>query len=266
LLRFLETGEVQRVGSVQSERRVNVRVIAASNRALEDEVEKKNFREDLFYRLNVVRLQVPPLRDRLNDVPSLARHFVEKFSRQYGLEPVEIEPGVFDVLTAYTWPGNVRELRNVIERTMVRLKGSTLSVSDLPSELRRAPALPSPSSVEPSARQTISWEPLFDRMVSGRDSFWSVVYEPFMSRDITRQQIREMVALGLERTSGDYRALAELFNIADTDFKRFVGLLRRYECHVALQSFRKRMMKVDTLRTIVAPFTGGAAPRAGTGS
>ena len=155
LLRFLETGEIQRVGSVQSERRVNVRVIAASNRALEGEVEKKNFREDLFYRLNVVRLQVPPLRERLNDVPSLARHFVEKFSRQYKLGPVEIEPGVFDVLTAYSWPGNVRELRNIIERTMVRLKGSILTVADLPASFdvrRRAAA---GSSAEPSARQAI---------------------------------------------------------------------------------------------------------------
>jgi transcriptional regulator with PAS, ATPase and Fis domain len=265
LLRFLETGEIQRVGSVQSERRVNVRVIAASNRALEDEVEKKNFREDLFYRLNVVRLQVQPLRERLNDVPMLAQHFVEKFSLQYGLEPVEIEPGVFDVLTAYTWPGNVRELRNIIERTMVRLKGSILTVADLPSELRRAPALLSPSSAEPSARQATSWEPFFDRMVSGRDSFWSVVYEPFMSRDVTRQQIREMVAHGLERTSGDYRALAELFNIPDADFKRFVGLLRRYECHVALQPLRKKMMKVDALRAVMGPSLSDG-PRFGTDS
>ena len=101
-------------------------------------------------------------------------------------------------------------------------------------------------------------------MVSGRDSFWSVVYEPFMSRDITRQQIREMVAHGLERTSGDYRALAELFNIADADFKRFVGLLRRYECHVALQSLRKRMMKVDTLRSALGPSIGRTPTRVGT--
>src|SRR5262245_60662218 len=85
LLRFLETGEIQRVGGAVTERRVNVRVIAASNRALEDEVDKKNFREDLFYRLNVVRLKVAPLRERPSDVPVLARHFVEKFGRQYGL-------------------------------------------------------------------------------------------------------------------------------------------------------------------------------------
>jgi transcriptional regulator with GAF, ATPase, and Fis domain len=265
LLRFLETGEIQRVGSVQSERRVNVRVIAASNRALEDEVEKKIFREDLFYRLNVVRLQVPPLRERLNDVPLLAKHFVEKFSRQYGLEPVEIEPGVFEVLTAYSWPGNVRELRNVIERSMVRLKGSTLTAADLPRELRRAPVAASPTKDPGTPPRSGAWEPLFDRMVTGRDSFWNVVYEPFMARDITRQQIRDMVAHGLERTSGDYRALAELFNVADADFKRFVGLLRRYECHVALQQVRKKMMKVDGLRVVVGSSLS-EHPRFGTDS
>src|SRR5438132_1638685 len=139
MLRFLETREIHRVGRPKSERRINVRVIAAKNRDLEEEVEKKNFREDLFYRLNVVRLKVPPLRDRAADVPPLARHFVEKFSRQYDMGRVEIAPNVFDVLTGYNWPGNVRELRNVIERTMVRLKGSTLTVVDLPNELRRAP-------------------------------------------------------------------------------------------------------------------------------
>lgn len=258
LLRFLETGEIQRVGSVRSERYVNVRVIAASNRALEEEVEKKQFREDLFYRLNVVRLQVPALRERLNDIPALARHFVDKFGRQYGIHPVQIAPAALDVLTSYTWPGNVRELRNVIERSMVRLKGSTLTVADLPSELRRAPVSASVSESPTAQSSGNAWEPLFDRMVSGRDSFWSVVYEPFMSRDITRQQIRDMVAHGLERTDGDYRALAELFNVADSEFKRFVGLLHRYECHVALKPLRKKMMKVDAVRTALGPSFAGA--------
>lgn len=265
LLRFLETGEIQRVGSARSERRVNVRVIAASNRELEEQVEKKHFREDLFYRLNVVRLQVPPLRDRLNDVPALARHFVEKFGRQYGIHPVQIAPEAIEVLTAYTWPGNVRELRNVIERSMVRLKDSTLTVADLPSELRRAPVSTSVSEASTARPQSGAWEPLFDRMVTGRDSFWSVVYEPFMARDITRQQIRDMVAHGLERTAGDYRALAELFNVADGDFKRFVGLLRRYECHVAFQPLRKKMMKVDAVRSAFAPSISDL-PRFGTDS
>jgi DNA-binding NtrC family response regulator len=249
LLRFLETGEIQRVGSALADRHVNVRVIAASNRNLEGEVEKGAFRSDLFYRLNVIRVNVPPLRERSEDVPLLVQHFAEQFSEQLGLGAVRIDPSVLDQLTEYSWPGNVRELRNIVERTMVRLKGRTVTVTDLPDELRRRPAGDTaPSELNTPSLPPATWEPLFDRMVTGQETFWSAVYEPFMTRDVTRHQIREIVALGLERTSGDYRELAHLFNIADADFKRFVGLLRRYDCHVALQPFRKRMMKVDNLR------------------
>src|SRR5262249_18069890 len=249
LLRFLETGEIQRVGSALADRRVNVRVIAASNRNLEGEIEKGGFRSDLFYRLNVIRVNVPPLRERSEDVPLLVQHFADQFSAQLGLGAVRIDPGVLDQLSEYSWPGNVRGLRNIVERTMVRLKGRTVTVTDLPDELRRRPAGDtSPSELNAPSLPPATWEPLFDRMVTGQETFWSAVYEPFMTRDVTRHQIREIVALGLERTSGDYRALAHLFNSADADFKRFVGLLRRYDCHVALQPLRKRMMKVDTLR------------------
>jgi transcriptional regulator with PAS, ATPase and Fis domain len=267
LLRFLETGEIQRVGGALSERRINVRVVAASNRSLEAEVEKRNFRDDLFYRINVVRLQVSPLRARLDDVPLLARHFVDQFSRHYGVDQVDIAPNALQVLSAYAWPGNVRELRNIIERTMVRVKSSIITVADLPGELRRGPAVvPTAEPGQPSTRHAAAWEPLFDKMVSGRESFWSAVYEPFMTRDVTRQQIRDIVARGLERTSGDYRELAALFNIVDVDFKRFVALLRRYECHVALQPFHKRMMKVETLRAALDPWPADDRPRFGTDS
>src|SRR5262245_44109134 len=98
LLRFLETGEIQRVGSPLCDRRVNVRVITASNRNLEGEVEKGAFRGDLFYRLNVIRMHVPPLRERLEDVPLLVRHFVDQFSTQSGVASVEIDPAVIDLL------------------------------------------------------------------------------------------------------------------------------------------------------------------------
>jgi transcriptional regulator with PAS, ATPase and Fis domain len=251
LLRFLETREIQRVGSV-IDRRVNVRVIAASNRNLEEDVEKQLFRGDLFYRLNVVRLRVPPLRDRLEDVPLLAQHFVDQFSRQANLGHVAIDPAALDFLSAYAWPGNVRELRNVIERTIVRLRVPTITLADLPNELRRAPAIANAEPLGPRVSSS-NWQLLFDRMVTGRETFWSAVYEPFMTRDVTRQHVREIVAHGLERTSGNYRELAELFNIKDRDFKRFVGLLRRYDCHVALTSLRTRMIKVAAVPGALEP-------------
>jgi DNA-binding NtrC family response regulator len=212
-------------------------------------------------------MNVPPLRERLEDVPLLVRHFVDQFSAQSGVSGVDVDPAVCDLLSTYTWPGNVRELRNIVERTIVRLKGHTIAVSDLPNELRRRPAEASVSNAPTApAVSPMAWEPLFDQMVSGRETFWSAVYEPFMTRDVTRYQIREIVARGLERTSGDYRELAHLFNIADTDFKRFVGLLRRYDCHVALQPFQKRMMKVETLRAALESVPHEESRRFGTDS
>ena len=91
-------------------------------------------------------------------------------------------------------------------------------------------------------------ELLFSRMVEGRESFWSAVYEPFMLRDLTRDHVRELVRRGLEETDGDYKALAELFNIEASEIKRFLGLLRRYECMVTLQRLRGTMMKVEAIR------------------
>jgi len=249
LLRFLETGEVQRIGATHTDRHVNVRVIAASNRDLETEVEKKTFREDLFYRVNVVRLRVPALRERREDIPLLARHFVEQFSHQYGVGRVDIDPGVLNAFSTYDWPGNVRELRNVIERTMIRLNGHTMTVVDLPRELWGAPvSVAAPDLAAPS--QPAASEELFDRMVNGGQSFWSAIYEPFMARDVTRDQIRQVVLHGLVRTSGDYQGLARLFNIPASDYKRFIAMLRRYDCHVALQPLRKRIMKAEPPRTL----------------
>jgi two-component system nitrogen regulation response regulator NtrX len=98
---------------------VDVRVIASTNKDLEEEISKGNFREDLFYRLNVIPFSVPPLRERKEDIPLLARHFLKEFSTAYGRRPREITDDAIDTLARYSWPGNVRELRNVIERIVI---------------------------------------------------------------------------------------------------------------------------------------------------
>jgi transcriptional regulator with PAS, ATPase and Fis domain len=254
LLRFLETGEVQRVGSTRPDRRVNVRVISASNRSLEDEVARQAFRGDLFYRLNVIRLEVPPLRTRLDDLPLLVRHFIDQFSAQYQLGVIDIDDDVFDMLRAYAWPGNIRELRNMIERTLVRLSGTRIAPEDLPGEVRRAGAMQRVAQENGAAERSASAaNMMLERMVARHESFWTVVYEPFMTRDLTRQQIRELVAIGLAEANGDYKRLATLFNVEPPDFKRFIAMLRRYDCQVALQPYRKPMMKVESPRVPSIP-------------
>jgi len=234
LLRFLETGEIQRVGSERTDARVNVRVIAATNRNLVDAVAAKAFRDDLYYRLNVIQIHLPPLRDRIEDVPALLAHFLTDFAAHYKVAVPTVSPDAMAMLSTYSWPGNVRELKNVAERLVVRSHNAAIDVPDLPLNLLRAdpPAVP----VSTPGRRTA--DVLYDKVVVARESFWSAVYAPFMSRDITREDLRSLVRKGLEQTGGNYRMLTELFNMPPTDYKRFLNFLRKHHCHVAFQQFR----------------------------
>src|SRR4029450_7917892 len=129
LLRFLESGEIQRVGTTKSNARVDVRVIAATNRDLLQAVSAKTFREDLYYRLNVIHLTVPPLRERAEDIPLLLDHFMSMFAAEYATPRIQFTPDAWNLLLDYSWPGNVRELRNLVERLTVRNTESQRLVS-----------------------------------------------------------------------------------------------------------------------------------------
>ena len=133
LLRVLQEGEFERLGNPRT-MKVNVRVIAATNRNLQQAIEKKEFREDLFYRLNVFPIICPPLRDRKDDIPLLVKHFCQKHEGKIGMKVNKVNPKVMDALMAYDWPGNIRELENIIERAMILSHNNTLEEGDwLPS-------------------------------------------------------------------------------------------------------------------------------------
>jgi len=238
LLRFLETGEIQRVGSDRAQTRVDVRVVAATNRVLVDAVAQKLFREDLYYRLNVVHLCVPPLRERRDDIPLLLQHFVQVFARQYQTPVPVFSEDALAVLLAHSWPGNVRELKNVAERLTIRAGGREIQISDLPADVLRSVSGASAAVAVAAKPSKPVAEQLYEAMVKERQSFWSVVYSPFMSRDLTRADLRALVKRGLESTSGNYKVLVELFNMKPDDYKRFLGFLRKYHCHVPFQQFR----------------------------
>jgi DNA-binding NtrC family response regulator len=138
LLRVLQERRVRPVGS-SHEIEVNVRVLAATNRDLEKAVKDNEFREDLYYRLNVLHIHLPPLRQRIEDLPELARHFVERTCENFGTPPKRLTPDALRVLQAYSWPGNVRELENVIERTVALEPTEMISSGSLPEHLRGAP-------------------------------------------------------------------------------------------------------------------------------
>jgi DNA-binding NtrC family response regulator len=238
MLRFLETGEIQRVGSDRPLPPLDVRVIAATHRRLVELVAGGGFREDLYYRLNVIHIEVPPLRDRRQDITVLLNHFLTTFSSEHRQTVPEVSADALRRLLAYDWPGNVRELRNVAERLVLRCGSGRADVDALPGEItgdRRDP--PSRGGQGTSPPQS-THRRLYDRIVTDRSSFWSEVYEPFMSRDLTREDVRRLIALGLERTRGNYRMLVDMFNMPSQDYKKFLAFLRKHRCHVPFQAFR----------------------------
>jgi transcriptional regulator with PAS, ATPase and Fis domain len=134
LLRVIEEREVLRVGATRPIS-VDVRFVAATARNLSDDTAAGRFRQDLFYRLNVINIVLPPLVQRAEDIPLLIQHFLVRKGRQSGKEITAVEPEVLDVLCQYSWPGNVRELENVVERAVVMARGSTIGLTDLPEDL-----------------------------------------------------------------------------------------------------------------------------------
>jgi len=144
VLRVLQEGEVERLGSSRT-LKVDVRVIAATNKDLEQEIEKGAFREDLFFRLSVIPIFVPPLRDRADDIPALVRHFTEQFSRENNFHAKRFTAEALAALQRGRWKGNVRELRNTIERVLIMTPGDVVDAPDLPASNRGdTPAAPPP--------------------------------------------------------------------------------------------------------------------------
>ena len=144
VLRVLEDQRFEPVGAAESIQ-VDVRVVAATNKNLEVEIERGNFREDLFYRLNVIPFHVPPLRERKEDIPALAAYFLEEFARAYGRKPKEMTPQALETLAEHQWPGNVRELRNLIERIVILNPQSRIDARHIPLQLARKPAQARPA-------------------------------------------------------------------------------------------------------------------------
>jgi DNA-binding NtrC family response regulator len=138
ILRVLQDRSFERIGGVKTIR-VDIRIIAATNRDLEELVRRHQFREDLFYRLNVIPIRVPPLKERLGDIPLLARHFLQEFSGKQNKSLKRLSPAALDLMGRYPWPGNVRELENLMERLVVLTEGDLIGVADLPEKIQGGP-------------------------------------------------------------------------------------------------------------------------------
>ena len=237
LLRFLETGELQKVGADRAMGVVNVRVIAATNRNLPDMIAQGTFREDLYYRLNVIHLHVPPLRERKDDIPMLVEHFLEPLHAQRRrTRRKTLAPEAMAALIEYAWPGNVRELENV-DRAAGRDGRRTRSSA--PTTCRSRSARSSSVMIRPKRerRRTVA-DDLYKRLVDGRESFWTAVYPLYMQREITRANVRDLVRKGLEEARGNYKIVTRLFNMDTRDYKKFLNFLRKHDCQLPFKEYR----------------------------
>jgi DNA-binding NtrC family response regulator len=255
LLRFVETGEIQQVGADRPAGRANVRLMTATHRDLNQQIRAGAFRQDLYYRLNVVQIQVPSLRARSSDVPQLMEYWLSRAAEFHGTVRPAISGEAMRVLVAYSWPGNVRELRNIAERLALHRERRAVSVADLPVEItREVPsgghdrpiAIQSPvPNASPAAAdagaanrlQEAAVQRLWQRMESGAD-FWTAVAEPFRAHEITRADLAALIDRGLRSTVGNYRALLQVFNLPMTDYKRFHAFLSQHGCHLPVRAYR----------------------------
>jgi transcriptional regulator with PAS, ATPase and Fis domain len=229
LLRFLENGEIQPVGS-DATRKVDVRIIAATNRDLAELVRAGQFREDLLYRLQVIHLHVPALRERRADIRAIGMSFIAASKRR-----VTITEEAWKVLERYRWPGNVRELQNVIEQLVWRSSlNGPIDVKDLPPAITVAGSTLLPAR---ERRRQLADE-LYNALVNGGYSFWDHIHPLFIERDLTRHDIRQLVRRGLSVTRGSYRGVLQLFGIPPEDYKRFMNFLATHDCRAEFREFR----------------------------
>jgi Nif-specific regulatory protein len=203
LLRVLQESEFERVGGIKTIK-VDVRLVTATNRDLAKEVAIGNFREDLYYRLNVVPVHLPPLRERRSDIPLLVEHFVQKFNERLKKSISAVDPDALDRLTSHHWPGNIRELENVLERTLLFAAGPRISAADLPPELQKE-AAPAVAAAGPgSGPITPSQAPA----ATGATSLKEIV------RQETERVERELIVRALEETGGNVTRAARKLKIS----------------------------------------------------
>jgi transcriptional regulator with PAS, ATPase and Fis domain len=238
LLRFLETGELQAVGSDTPAVRVDVRVIAATNRNLAEMVDRGEFRQDLYYRIHVVHLHVPPLRERIEDIRPLVEHFLARSATT-----LTVSDEAMRLLESYGWPGNVRELLHTIEQVSLFASGRSVEPEDLPKRILAQQ--PGYVTTQRERRHSVA-DDLYDGLTSGKLRFWENVYPLFTNRDITRADVRHLIRRGLTATSGSYRGLLPLFGLERHDYKAMLNFLAAHDCMVDYRKYRPGSAETET--------------------
>jgi DNA-binding NtrC family response regulator len=232
LLRVLQEREIRKIGSTTG-KTVDVRLIAATNCNLERLVREGKFRHDLLYRLKVLHIPLPALRDRKDDIPILATAFLERLNtlnqaRKY------FGPRVMEKFIRHDYPGNVRELQNAVERGFYTSSKSVISDVEFFAESIQTNDL--------GDKETETW---FRDLTEGRQNFWSGVHDRYKRRDISRERVVALIDLGLRTTGGSYKTMASMFQIPNEQYHRFMDFLRRSKCHLDFRPYRRGMLHPD---------------------
>ena len=237
LLRILQAERIKRFQRLGGNHTIesDVRVIAATNKDLQKEVLAGRFREDLYYRLNTLRIRVPPLREHKVDIPDLAAHFVAKHTTEdtsEGRRRPRITPGAIEVLQQYDWPGNIRQLESVIVSSMILFGNpETITQNDILEAL------------EEESREQVEIDPieeLFATVANSRETtFWEAIYPRFLNRDMDRDMLRMFIERALAETGGYYTRVAEMFGIKQDEYRKFMDFLRNSDCKVDYRPYRR---------------------------
>jgi transcriptional regulator with GAF, ATPase, and Fis domain len=221
LLRLLSEGEIVPVGETHP-RRVNVRVVVATNRNLKEMVEQGRFRDDLYYRLRYLQLQIPPVRDRGDDWELLMTHYLDRLSgpnrprKHFSQEAMAL-------LRGHHWPGNVREIRGLVDTGFHLSEGQLIEPGDFAESLE-----------ERSRARQLTAVPLsgadgpYRRLIDREGNFWDLVHQPYLERDLNRLEVREIIAQGLTRSGGSYKKLLDDFGLDQADYLKFMDFLRHH--------------------------------------
>jgi two-component system response regulator PilR (NtrC family) len=233
LLRLIEERNFTRLGGLET-LKVDVRIVAATDADLRHMADEGRFREDLLYRLNVIAIELPPLRERVDDIPLLARHFLQKYGAENGKTDLELTPSALEALTAYDWPGNVRELENVLERAVVLTSGPRIEVDLIPEHVRKRSPFDAPAFVVPP--------------------------EGISFKDVTMDFEKHIIESTLEAAGGIQKRAAELLHIRPTTLNE---MIKRYD----IRPRRRRVSPADppssgTDEESAAPATLPPSPRA----
>lgn len=228
LLRALGEGEIVPVGSNQV-KRVDVRVVAATSRDLQPMIAAGKFRADLYYRLRPLQVHVPAVRDRGDDWDFIARYYLDRLGRQ-SRAPKEFSASARAALRPHLWPGNVREVKSVVETGFHMCEGSQITPADFAGAIEMAAK---------ELRDVANGQAIAEicaRMTAGEASFWEEVHRPFIERDLNRDEVRRIIAMGLESSRGSYKRMLSMFGLDQDEYLKFMDFLRHHRLKPEMQN------------------------------